>query len=335
MTALDLHLPVAEQPTIEDYVEYAVAGEDHGYDVVWVPETWGRNVVAVLAAMADATTEVGLGPSILNVFSRSPALLGQTAATLQEVTEGRARLGVGTSGPIVIEGWHGADFDRPLKRVREAVEIAKAVQSGEEVRYDGSVFSLAGFRLRSDPPETPAPIDAAGMGPKSVELAGRFGDGWHGIVLSPDGIRDRLADFERGSDLGDRDRAAQRTMVSVEAIVDDDRERARDLARQHLAFYVAAMGDYYREALSRQGYEEAATEMAVEWGNGNRDAAKAAVTDEILSEFAIVGTPSEARDQLERFLDVDGLDAVGLGFPRAADRDDIHRTIEALAPDGS
>ncbi|UWG47887.1 LLM class flavin-dependent oxidoreductase [Halanaeroarchaeum sp. HSR-CO] len=332
MTELDLHLPVAEQPSVDHYVDYAVHGERHGYGVAWVPETWGRNVVPVLTEMARATDSIGLGPSILNVFSRSPALIGQTAATLQEVTDGRARIGVGSSGPIVIEGWHGASFEQALKRVRESVEIAKQVQTGESVDYDGSIFSLAGFRLRSDPPETPAPIDAAGMGPKSVELAGRFGDGWHGIVLSPDGIADRIDDFERGSELGDRDRSQQRTMVSVEAIVAEDREYARDIARQHLAFYVAAMGDYYREALARQGYEDEANEMAIKWGNGDREGAKAAVTEEILAEFAAVGTPEEAREQLSTFTDIDGLDAVALGFPRAAKKDDIERTIEALAP---
>ncbi|MFB6082308.1 MAG: TIGR04024 family LLM class F420-dependent oxidoreductase [Halanaeroarchaeum sp.] len=333
MTALDLHLPVAEQRSVADYVEYAVQGEAQGYDVVWVPETWGRNVVAVLTAIAEATETVGIGPSILNVFSRSPALIGQSAATLQEVADGRARIGVGSSGPILIEGWHGAGFERALKRVRETVEIAKLVQTGDVVDYDGSVFSLAGFRLRSDPPATPAPIDAAGMGPKSVELAGRFGDGWHGIVLSPDGIRARLEDFDRGAALGDRNRADQRTMVSVTAVVDDDGDRARDLARQHIAFYVAAMGDYYRQALARQGFEDEANEMAIEWGNGNREAAAAAVTDEILAEFAAAGTAEEARAQLEKFTRIEGLDAVGVGFPRAAERSDIVRTIDALAPE--
>jgi len=334
MTALDLHLPVAEQPSVDHYVDFAVHGEQYGYDVAWVPETWGRNVVPVLTEMARATEEIDVGPSILNVFSRSPSLIGQTAATLQEVSDGRARLGVGSSGPIVIEGWHGASFEQALKRVRETVEIAKLVQTGDTVEYDGSVFSLAGFRLRSDAPETPAPIDAAGMGPKSVELAGRFGDGWHGITLSPTGIRDRIEDFERGSAMGGRDRSAQRTMVSVEAIVSEDREYARDLARQHLAFYVAAMGDYYRKALARQGFEDEANEMAVKWGNGDREGAKAAVTDEILSEFAAAGRPAEAREQLQRFIDIDGLDAVALGFPRAATKEDIERTIEALAPLG-
>jgi coenzyme F420-dependent oxidoreductase len=332
MTAVDVHLPVAEQADLTGYVEATTRAEAAGFAHAWIPETWGRNVVPVLTRMADATDRIGLGPSILNVFSRSPALIGQTAATLQEVSDGRARIGVGSSGPIVIEGWHGASFDEPLKRVRETVEIARAVQTGETLNYDGDVFSLAGFRLRQDPPAQPAPLDAAGMGPKSVELAGRFADGWHGIVLSPEGTADRLADFDRGSDLGDRDRTAQRTMLSVTACAAEDGAEAREQAKQHLAFYVAAMGEYYRNALAEQGYGEVATEIASRWANGDREGAVAAISDELLDTFAAAGTPEEVRANLQPFLDVEGLDAVAIGFPRSASMDRVLATIEAVEP---
>ena len=332
MTALDIHLPVSEQTSIDTYVEQTVAAESAGFEHAWIPETWGRNVVPILTRMAEATETIGIGPSIFNVFSRSPALIGQTAATLQELSGGRARIGVGSSGPIVIQGWHGADFDRPLKRVRESVEIVKRVQTGETLNYDGDIFKLAGFRLRNDAPETPAPVDAAGMGPKSVELAGRFGDGWHGIVLSPDGAEDRLEDFDQGSDLGDRDRDAQRTLLSVPACADADREYARDLTRQHLAFYIGAMGDYYRKAMARQGYEEVANEVSIAWGNGDQERAKELLTDDLLDTFAAAGTPDEVRERLQPFLDVDGLDAIAVGFPRAASHEEVLETIEAISP---
>lgn len=332
MTALDVHLPVAEQASIEEYVEQTRAAEDRGFAHAWIPETWGRNVVPVLTRMARETDSIGIGPSILNVFARSPALIGQTAATLQEISDGRARIGVGASGPIVIEGWHGASFEKPLKRVRESVEIVKAVQTGKTVNYAGDVFSLAGFRLRNQAPETPAPVDAAGMGPKSVELAGRFGDGWHGIVLSPEGVRDRIADFEHGASLGDRDRADQRTMLSVTACASEDRTDARRQARQHLAFYVAAMGDYYRKALARQGYSDVANEIASTWANGDREGAVAAISDDLLDTFAAAGTPGDVRENLQPFLDVEGLDAVAIGFPRTASHETVLSTIEAVSP---
>ncbi|MFB6266110.1 MAG: TIGR04024 family LLM class F420-dependent oxidoreductase [Halodesulfurarchaeum sp.] len=332
MTAMDVHLPVAEQSSIGTYVEQALAAEEAGYEFVWMPETWGRNAVPILTRIADETERIGIGSSILNVYSRSPTLLGQTGATLQEVSDGRARLGLGPSGPIVIEGWHGEAFGNPLKRLREAVEIAKLVQTGETVNYDGDVFSLAGFRLRSDPPDPPAPVDATGMGPKAVELAGRFADGWHGIVLTPDGVRERLSDFERGGDLGDRSRTEQRTSHSITVCALPDGERARRLTRQHLAFYVGAMGEYYREALSRQGFEETATEVAAKWGSGEREAAMDAISDELLDQFAAAGTPSEVRDLLKQFSAIDGLDALAIGFPRAATHEAVLQSIEAVAP---
>ncbi len=332
MTDRTLHLPVAAQPTVESLVDLAVRGETRGYGRAWLPETWGRDVVTVLTRIATETDEIGIGPSIANVYSRSPALLGQTATTLQEVADGRLRLGIGPSGPAVIEGWHGADFDRPLRRTREYIEIIRAVTSGETLYYDGDIFSLAGFRLRCDPPATPIPIDAAGMGPKSVELAGRFADGWHATVFTPEGLEDRLEDLRRGIDLGDRDPDNVRVTLSLTACALEDGDRARQLARQHLAFYVGAMGTYYRKSLSRQGYEEEANEIAAAWSSGNHEEACAMIPDDLLDDLGAAGTPEEARELLGQFEAIEGLDAIAVGFPRGATTDEIESTIDALAP---
>ncbi|MDZ7702790.1 MAG: TIGR04024 family LLM class F420-dependent oxidoreductase [Halobacteriales archaeon] len=328
----DAFLPVAAQSDLDDLAGLAERAERLGYGRVWLPETWGRDAVTVLAAIAERTESVGLGTSIVNVFSRSPALIGQTAATLQELSAGRFRLGLGPSGPVVIEGWHGASFERPLRRTRETVEIVRAVTAGETVDYRGEVFQLAGFRLRCDPPEEPPGIDTAGMGPKAVELAGRFADGWHALMFTRDGLRDRLADFRRGGELGDRDRSAQQVTLSVPCCALDDGDRARDLARQHLAFYVGAMGTYYREALARQGYEALAHDVAAKWGSGEREAAMAAITDELLDELGAIGTPEHAQEQFERFAAIDGVDALSVSFPRGADLAEIETTLDVLAP---
>jgi coenzyme F420-dependent oxidoreductase len=332
MTDRDVHLPVAAQPTVDTLVDQASRAEDLGYDTAWLPETWGRDAVTALSLMAEHTEEIGLGSSITNVYSRSPALLGQTAVTLQQVSDGRFRLGVGPSGPIVIEGWHGEEFGNPLKRTREAVEIIELVTRGEEVDYDGRVFDLTGFRLRCEPPETPPPVDVAAMGPKAVEMAGRFADGWHATMFTRDGLRDRLGDFDRGADMGDRDRSDQRTVLSLSCCALEDGERARDLARQHAAFYIGGMGTYYRDSLARQGHEEVAHEIAAAWGSGDHEEATALIDDDLLDEMAAAGTPEHARERLGRFEDIEGLDAVAVGFPRGADQDDIEATLEALAP---
>ena len=333
MTARTVHLPVAAQPSIDDIVGFARRAEAGGYRRAWLPETWGRDAPSTLAAIAERTDEIGVGPSILNVYSRSPALVGQTAATLQELSGGRLRLGVGPSGPAVIEGWHGQSFEQPLRRTREYVEIVRAVLSGETVDYAGELFTLGGFRLRCDPPETPVGIDAAGMGPKSVELAGRFADGWHALMLTPEGLRERLDDLRRGAALGERDPEDLRVTLSLTCAVSEDGDRARSLVRSHLAFYVGAMGTFYREALSRQGYAETAEEVATTWGNGDREAAVAAIGDDLLNDLGAVGTPERAREELAKFEAVDSVDRVAVSFPRGAERAEIEATIDALAPD--
>ena len=335
MTARDCFLPVASPDDVETFVDLSVRAEAAGYDRVWMPETWGRNAATVLSTVAERTDRVGIGTSITNVYSRSPALIGQTAATLQELSDGRFRLGLGPSGPILVEGWHGVEYDRPLRRTREAIEVVNAVLSGETLTYDGDVFSLAGFRLRSPPPEPAPPVDAAGMSPKSVELAGRFADGWHALMLTPAGLRDRIDDLHRGADLGDRDPEDLRVTVSLGCCVAEDGQRARRLLREHLAFYVGAMGTFYREALAAQGFEETANTVAQRWGNGDPEGAADAIGDDLLEGMGAAGTPAQAREQVERFAEIDGVDAVAVSFPRGADPETMARTVDALAPAGT
>lgn len=328
----DVTLPVHAQPSADAFVASAERAEALGYERVWLPETWGRDAVSLLSGMADQTDEIGLGSSILNVYSRSPTLLGQTAVTLQERSGGRFRLGVGPSGPAVIENWHGEDYGNPLRRTRETVEIVKQVTAGEAVKYDGEYFDLAGFRLRSEPPEPRPPVDVAAMGPTAVELAGRFADGWHAMMFTTDGMAERLADLERGADLGDRSVEDVRVTLSLTACALEDGQRARDLARGHLAFYVAAMGDFYRNALADQGYAETAEAITQAWHEGDREAAKAAIDDDLLDRMAAAGTPETARERLAAWAAIDGVDAVSVSFPRETDQSEIEATMAALAP---
>jgi coenzyme F420-dependent oxidoreductase len=332
MVTRDVFLPVAAQPSIDALVEQAQAAESLGYDRAWLPETWGRDAVTVLTSIAHGTEDIGIGTSILPIYSRSAALIGQTAATLGEVSDGRFRLGLGPSGPIVIENWHGRDFANPLRYTRETIEIVEQVLDGDTVSYDGEYYDLDGFRLRCDPPDPRPGIDAAGMGPKSVELAGRFADGWHALMLTREGIRDRMADFDRGSEMGDRDRSEQSVTLSLTCCVDEDRERARRLVKQHICFYVGGMGTFYRDALARQGYEDLAYDIADEWDGGDREAIVADFPDDLLDELAVAGTPEECRERLEAFEDIDGVTSASVSFPRAADHADVTRTIDALAP---
>ncbi len=331
MSRLEVFLPVVSQPSVDALLEQAKLCEDLGYGAAWLPETWGRDAVTTLSTIAHGTDEIGLGTSIMPVYSRSPALIGQTAATLQEVSGGRFRLGVGSSGPIVIENWHGTTFEKPLRRTRETVEIVKRVLSGERVTYDGEYFDLEGFRLRCEPPEPAPTVEAAGMGPKAVELAGRFADGWHAIFFTRRGLRDRLADFDRGSELGGRDRSEQRITLALPCCVDSDPERAKQLLKQHIAFYVGGMGTFYRDSLGRQGYGDTADEIYDSWQNGNRDSAIGVIPDSLLEELAVWGTPEDARERLRQFTDMDELDGVAVAFPRDVGLEGIETTVRALS----
>lgn len=332
-TVRDLFLPVSAQPSLDDFLALCERAEEVGYDRAWLPETWGRDAVTILATVAAETSRIGIGTSVTNVYSRSPALVGQTAATLQEASDGRFRLGLGPSGPILVENWHGVDYGNPLRRTREAVEVVRQVLSGAAVEYDGEYFDLSGFRLRHGPPEPAPPMDVAGLGPTAVEMAGRFGDGWHAFLQTPAGLSDRMDDFRRGADLGDRDPDGQRVMATLTCCALEDRERARYLAREHVAFYVGAMGTFYRDVLERQGYGETATDVADLWGDGDREEAVDRIGDDLVDDLTAAGHPGECRERLQEFEAVEGVDAVAVGFPRAADRDEMLATVEALSPE--
>jgi coenzyme F420-dependent oxidoreductase len=332
-TNRDVFLPVAAQPSVDALVEQAQSAEAMGYDRAWLPESWGRNAAVVLTSIAERTEEIGIGTSIMPVYSRSPALIGMTAATLQEVADGRLRLGVGPSGPIVIENWHGMDFGNPLRRTRETVDVVKQVLSGEEVSYDGEYFDLDGFRLRCDPPEPQPPIDAAGMGPKAVELAGRFADGWHALMLTEDGLAERYEDFRQGRELADKNPDGGQVTLSLTCMALEDRERARQLVRGHVAFYIGGMGEYYRDNLARQGYEDVAHEVYDLWQEDEKRQATAAIDDDLLDTLAVGGTPDECRERVAEWEGMDCVDRVSVSFPRGAEVEEILNTVEALAPD--
>jgi coenzyme F420-dependent oxidoreductase len=332
-TERDVFLPVAAQPSVDALVEQAQSAEELGYDRAWLPESWGRNAAVVLTSIAERTDDIGIGTSIMPVYSRSPALIGMTAATLQEVSEGRLRLGLGPSGPIVIENWHGMEFGNPLRRTRETVDVVKQVLSGEEVSYDGEYFDLDGFRLRCDPPDPQPPIDTAAMGPKAVELAGRFADGWHALMLTEDGLAERYADFQHGRELAEKDPDGGQVTLSLTCMALDDRERARELVRGHTAFYIGGMGTYYRDNLARQGHEDVAHEVYDRWQEGEKGAATAAIDDDLLDTIAVGGTPDECRERVAEWEAMDCVDRVSVSFPRGADIDEILATVEALAPE--
>jgi coenzyme F420-dependent oxidoreductase len=317
---------------IDDIAAMATHAENHGYDRISLPEVTGRDGVTLLAILAERTDDISLSNDVFSPWGRSPAILGQTGVTLQEASDGRYRMGLGASSPDLTEKWHLAEFDRPLRRLRETVELVKQVTSGERVDYDGAFFDGGGLQLRGVEP-TEVPVDVAALGPKAVELAGRFADGWVPQLFTPGALEDRLADFRRGAELGDRDPESLRVAVTVRSCVLDDPERAREVARRQLAFMVGAYGPYYRQSIAEQGFADATAEIHDAWTDGDRSEAIDAVTDGMVDRLVAVGTRETAEERLRRYEEIDGVDAVRIGFFGEMTDDERRRTTEALAPE--
>jgi coenzyme F420-dependent oxidoreductase len=332
MTDTDLLLSVSDHPSLDSVAEQATAAESMGFDRVSLGETTGWNAVTTLTLVGERTESIGISNDVFSPYSRSPALLGQTAAALQETTDGRYRLGLGPSSPALVERWHGASFDRPLRRLRETIEVVRRVLSGERVGYDGDIFDLDGLSLGCAPPEPTPPIDIAVLGPKAVELAGRFADGWVPQLFTPDGLRDRLDDLERGAELGGR--AVERVRVSpiLRCCAMDDGERARERARESVAFLIGAYGPYYRQSVAEQGYEEVTDAIRGAWEAGERDRMADELPDALLDDLVAAGTPTEVREKVASFGDIEGVDAVRVGFVSGGSVDDHRRTMRALEP---
>jgi coenzyme F420-dependent oxidoreductase len=330
---LDLELGLAEHETIDSVVELAGQAEDRGFDLVSAGETAGWNVVPVLSAIAAGTETIEIADAVLSPYSRAPTLVGQTALAMHAVSDGRFRLGLGTSSPALAEKWHGQPFDRPLRRLRETIDVVREVYAGGPVDYDGEIFDVGGLRYERDPPEDLPGIDVASLGPKATELAGRFADGWVPQLFTRDGLRDRLADFQRGVDLSDRPDDDRRVSPIVRCCAHEDREYARSLGRRMISFLIGAYGPFYGNSVANQGYEDVVAEIRGAWEDDrDTDAMAAALPDDLLDAIAAVGTPEEVRETVASFGAIDGVDHVRVAFMSGMEPADRVATLDALEP---
>lgn len=317
---------------LDDAVAFAGEAERHGYGFVTMGETNGRNVPLVLGQIAATTETLGLADDVLSPYSRTPTTLGQTAATLQEISDGRFRLRLGASSPALAEGWHGVDFERPLRHVREAIDVVRQVQSGERLDYDGDYFSPSGLALQSPAPDPPAPIDVAALGPKATEMTGRFADGWVPQLLTVDALGDRMADLRRGAAMADRSIDDLLVTPHLRTCALDDPGLARSYARQHVAFMIARYGPYYRDAIANAGWQDVTETVANRWNDGDREGAVDAIPAALLDDLVAAGTPAEVREQVDRFEGIEGVDAVQISFFGPMDEDERRATLGAVAP---
>jgi coenzyme F420-dependent oxidoreductase len=309
-------------------LELARRAESVGLDAVWVGETWGWEAFTLLGELAQATESVTLGTGIVPVYSRSPALLGQAAATAARATDGRFVLGLGVSGPAVVERWHGVDFDRPVGRTAETVDVVKRVLSGEVVDYEGESFDLSGFRLRVETPGD-VPVYVGALGETNVRMAGAEADGWMPVFVPESRLETLREEFVAGAERRGRDPADLAVVPNTVAAVSEDGERAREAVRHHVAFYVGTMGSFYHRMLSESGYADEADAVRAAWREDGPEAAADRVPASVVDAATVAGTPEEAAERLSAYESF-GADGVSLFFPRRADDDLLTETVDHL-----
>lgn len=317
----DLNLP----QMADDPAAIAETAEEFGYGGVWLGELWGTSSVVKLSEIATRTEEIGIGTAILNVYSRSPAVLAMTAATLDDVSGGRFTLGVGTSTPKAVEDLHSMSFDRPVRRSHETIDLVKQFLAGEgRIDYDGEVYETADF------PALGVDVDVyhAALGRANRRVVARLADGWipHNVPFP-----DLPEAFDYIVDHTPEDREVDDISVApyVPAAVSEDAEEARDAVRGHIAYYVGS-GDGYRRAVARR-FPEGADRVAELWRDGERGDATDAVTDEMVEALGVAGTAAEARDQFEEIASMDVVDRPMVTVPNNA-TDLAEETVVALAP---
>ncbi len=323
-----MHLGLVIPRTGEhDPTDLAIDAEARGYDSVWMGELWGTSSVVKLSEIAARTDRIEIGTAIVNVYSRTPAVLAMTAATLDQVSDGRASLGVGTSTPTAIENVHGMKFEQPVRRAHETIEVIQKILTGNEpVDYDGELITVDGV----PPLDRDVPVYHAALGPANRRVVGRLCDGWmpHNIPFS--GLEDAFETVETAASETNRDPDEITIAPYVPAAVSEDEAEAYDAVRGHIAYY-AGSADGYRNAIAT-AFPDRAERVADAWRNGERDEAASLVTDEMVSELGIAGTPDTARQRLRALVAETPVDRPLLTIPEQAANELAEGTIEALAP---
>jgi coenzyme F420-dependent oxidoreductase len=328
---LDGVLMLSDHGSIDSAVARARQYEDHGFNRVSMGETTGWNVVPVLTAIARGTDRIGVSNDVFAPPSRSPAMIAQTALTLHEASDGRYRVGIAPSSPALVERWHSGEFEPALRRTRETIDIVRAVYEGGKVDYDGDLYEMGGMGYDRQVPDDPPAIDLATLGPTAVEMTGRFADGWVPQLFTADGLRDRLDDLRRGTDLGDRSVGDVRVSAMVRTFAHEDGDHARSMARQMVSFLVGAYGPFYGNSVAEQGYADAVEEIRAAWEDRDTAAMAEALPEAALEDLAAAGTPEEVREHYRELASIEGVDAVRCGFVAGMSDEDKETTMAALS----
>ncbi len=326
---MGMHVPGMSWREIRDA---AVLAEELGYSCITMGESWGEDALTSLAQLAAVTTRIRIGSSIVPVFARSPANLAMTALNMDRMSQGRFFLGLGTSGRLVIEDFHGEKFAKPLTRMREYIDILRKAARGERLDHDGEFFHTKRFQLRFPPYRADLPIYIAALSPPSLRLTGELADGWLPIFLAPARMAAAVVELKAGAEAAGRTLRDITISPQVSIYVTDNVAAARDRERPHIAFYIGGMGVFYHAYMHRIGFGAEADRVRAAFSAKDRDGAAKLVTDEMVDAVTILGNPKQCREQMQRFFDA-GVQEVRLVFnePNKASYLDALRAVAPRA----
>lgn len=302
--------------TAQQQLELVLEAERLGYDSVWTAEAYGSDAATILGWLAQATSTIKLGSAIFQMPARSAAMTAMTAATLDQLSDGRMLLGIGSSGPQVAEGWHGQRFARQLQRTREYVDVVRLALSRERVVYEGETLTLPlpdgpgkALKLTIAPVQERIPIYIAAIGPKNTTLAAEIADGWLPTLFSPEHVGEFRPLLEEGFARAGGGKGFDdfEIVPTVTAMVSDDLEGARNAMRHYVALYVGGMGsrkqNFYNALMRRYGFEEAADTVQELYLAGKKDEAAASLPGELIDTVALVGPRDVVRERLAVYRD--------------------------------
>ncbi len=300
--------------TADQQLEIVQEAERLGYDSVWAAEAYGSDTATVLAWLAAGTSRIGLGSAIFQIPARSAAMTAMTAATIDNLSNGRMRCGIGASGPQVAEGWHGQRYGRMLQRTREYVAVMRMALARERVEFHGETLELPlpdgpgkALKLTIAPVQEQIPIYLAAIGPKNTALAGEIADGWIPTLFAPEHVAEFRTYLQEGADRVGKSLDGFDIAPTVNVLVTDDLASGRDAMRPYLALYIGGMGsrrqNFYNRLAVRYGFADAAKRVQDLYLEGKREEAGAALPDELIDLVTLCGPKEHVRERLAVYRD--------------------------------
>lgn len=306
-------------------LEWASKAEDLGYEAIWIAETGGPDPYILAALAAQVTKKAMIGTAVSPIYFRTPPTIASLAGTVAQMAPGRFVLGLGTSSHAMVENWHGQKFEKPLTRMRETVQVVRAMLAGEKLKFEGKAIRTSGFRLLAPPPK-PVPIYVGALRPPMLELAGEVGDGVIVNLFPPEALPKMLEHVAIGAKRAGKDAKGFEVVCRHQVLVTDDKDAARNLFRGALTGYFAT--PVYNKFAAWYGFEEEAAMIEKGFRTGDRELTRKGMTDRFVDSLGIFGSLEECRERIAEYAAAGVTTAVISVL--AMDPEVIRRTFEGI-----